>query len=294
MRYDLAIIGAGPGGLSAALNAKIRNKSVIIFGEDSKALSKSKSIKNYLGFKDLSGSDLNEKFKESLTSYDIKFSKERIQTVYAMGSYFALELKDKSMVEATSVIVASGIDLGKGLKGEDKFFANGVNYCATCDAALYRGKDVVVIGYNEESVEEANFTSEIVGSLTYVNMYKKDLDLNENIKLIEGEIPLAFKGEKKAESLVFKSGKEISADGFFIIRDSSKPERLIPSVKLEDGHIKVDRLMQTSIKGLYACGDIVGKPYQIMKAVGEGQIAGLEASKYISKVQRENKEKDKK
>ena len=76
MRYDLAIIGAGPAGLSAALNAKIRNKSVIIFGEDSKALVKSRSIKNYLGFTDISGKDLNEKFKTSLRSYDVKYSKE--------------------------------------------------------------------------------------------------------------------------------------------------------------------------------------------------------------------------
>ena len=102
MRYDIAIIGAGPAGLSAALNAKIRNKSVIIFGEDSKALVKSKSIKNYLGFPDISGSELNDKFKESLTGYDVEYSKERIQTVYAMGDYFALSLKDNTMVEAVS------------------------------------------------------------------------------------------------------------------------------------------------------------------------------------------------
>lgn len=284
MRYDLAIIGAGPAGLSAALNAKIRNKSVIIFGEDSKALVKSRSIKNYLGFTDISGKDLNEKFKISLRSYDVKYSKERVQTVYAMGDYFALSLKNNEMVEASAVIVATGIDLKKDLINEEKFFAKGVNYCATCDAALYRGKEVVVLGYNEESIEEANFTAEIVEKLTFVNMYKKGIKLNPCIEVIEGEIPYGFVGETRAESLEFKSGKKIQADGFFIIKDSSKPQRLVPSVKISDNHIEVDAKMATNIRGLYAAGDITGLPYQLMKAVGQGQIASLNAVRYITKI----------
>lgn len=284
MRYDLAVIGAGPAGLSAALNASIRNKSIIVFGKAPDSLVKSNSIKNYLGFPDIKGLDLYNNFKKTLEPYEIEYSEERVQTVYAMGSYFALEMKDSQMIESTAVVVASGIDLGKDLENEEKFFAKGVNYCATCDAALYRGKDVVVIGYNEESVEEANFTAEIVGSLTYVNMYKEGISLNEKIKVIEGEKPLGFDGDDKATTLTFKSGKKIKADGFFIIRDSSKPQRLLPSVKLKDEHIAIDDLMQTNIKGLYACGDIAGKPYQIMKAVGQGQVAGLEASKYITSI----------
>lgn len=289
MRYDLAIIGAGPAGLSAALNAKIRNKSVIIFGEDSKALVKSRSIKNYLGFTDISGKDLNEKFKTSLRSYDVKYSKERVQTVYAMGDYFALSLKNDEMVEASAVIVATGIDLKKDLVNEEKFFAKGVNYCATCDAALYRGKEVVVLGYNEESIEEANFTAEIVEKLTFVNMYKKGIKLNPGIEVIEGEIPYGFVGETRAESLEFKSGKKIQADGFFIIKDSSKPQRLVPSVKISDNHIEVDAKMATNIRGLYAAGDITGLPYQLMKAVGQGQIASLNAIRYITKIKSKQK-----
>ena len=187
------------------------------------------------------------------------------------------------MIEAKTVIMTTGIDLKKDLENEEKFFAKGVNYCATCDAALYRGKNVVVIGYNEEAVEEANFTSEIVGKVTFVNMIGRDVKLNENIDLIQGEIPQGFDGGLKAEKLIFKSGKEIEADGFFIIKDSSKADRLVPSIKMEDGHILVDKNMASSIKGLFAAGDITGKPYQIMKAVGEGQIAALTAASFLSK-----------
>lgn len=283
MTYDIAIIGAGPAGLSAALNSKIRNKSVILFGKDSEKLFKTKKISNYLGFSDVTGADLNQAFKDSLKDFEIKRDTRKVKTIYAMGSYFAIEIENENeMIEARAVIMATGIELKKDLANEEKFFAKGVNYCATCDAALYRGKKVLVIGYNDESVAEANFTSEIVGSLVFVNMTGKEVSLNEGIDLIEGEIPLGFEGTDRAEKLIFKSGKEILADGFFIEKDSSKPERLVPGIKMEDNHILTNKDTSTSIKGLFAAGDITGKPYQIMKAVGEGQVAALKAAAYLA------------
>lgn len=291
MRYDLAIIGAGPAGLSALLNAKIRNKSVIIFGTDSPSLENSESIKNYLGFGDVSGKELNDAFKKSLEAYDYEKSDQKVQQVYAMGDYFGLMLKNNDMVEATSVIVATGIELKKDLINEDKFFAKGVSYCATCDAALYKGKKVLVIGYNEESIEEANFTSEIVDELIFVNMYKDDIKLNDSIEVISGEVPVEFIGEDRASVLKFKSGKEISADGFFIIRDSSKPSRLVPSVETDEEHIIVHDNCRTNIRGLYAAGDVAGRPYQINKSVGQGQVAALDAAKYISLLKKDSFDK---
>lgn len=282
MAYDIAIIGAGPAGLSAALNSKIRNKSVILFGKDSEKLVKSKKIYNYLGLEDMKGSDLNEALKNSLKNYKIERDERKVKTIYAMGEYFAIEIEnDSEMIEAKSVIMATGIELKKDLINEDKFFAKGVNYCATCDAALYRGKKVLVIGINDESVSEANFTSEIVGELVFVNMTGKDVSLNPNIEIIEGEIPVGFDGSDRAENLIFKSGMEIAADGFFIIKDSSKAERLVPGIKMEDNHILTNKDMSTSIKGLFAAGDITGKPYQIMKAVGEGQVAALNVCGFL-------------
>ena len=282
MTYDIAIIGAGPAGLSAALNSKIRNKSVILFGKDSEKLVKSKKISNYLGIEDIKGSDLNEAFKNSLKNYKIERDERKVKSIYAMGEYFAIEIEnDSEMIEARSVIMATGIELKKDLINEDKFFAKGVNYCATCDAALYRGKKVLVIGINDESVSEANFTSEIVGELVFVNMTGKDVSLNPKIEKIEGEIPVGFDGSNRAEKLIFKSGREIAADGFFIIKDSSKAERLVPGIKMVDNHILTNKDMSTSIKGLFAAGDITGKPYQIMKAVGEGQVAALNVCGFL-------------
>ena len=292
MRYNLAIIGAGPAGLSAAVNASIRNKSVIVFGLDSPAISKTEGIKNYLGFGTISGEELNENFKKTLEGHDIEKSTEKVQQIYAMGDYFAIILKGDKMIEATSVIVATGIELKKDLIGEDKFFGKGVSYCATCDASFYKGKKVVLIGYNEESVEEANYTSEVVDKLIYVNMYKENPELNDDIEVINGEIPVEFVGENNPTTLKFKSGKEIEADGFFIIRDSSKPERLVLSIKTDDEHIIIDNNCRTNIRGLYAAGDIAGRPYQINKAAGQGQVAALDAAKYITLVESEKFSKE--
>ena len=279
MRYNLAVIGAGPAGLSAAVNASIRNKSVIVFGSDSPAISKTEGVKNYLGFGTISGAELNKNFKKTLEGHDIERSNEKVQQIYAMGDYFAIILKGDKMIEATSVIVATGIELKKDLIGEDRFFGKGVSYCATCDASFYKGKKVVLIGYNEESVEEANYTSEVVDKLIYVNMDKENPELNEDIEVINGEVPVEFIGEKNPTKLKFKSGKEIEADGFFIIRDSAKPERLVPSIKTDNEHIIIDKNCRTNIRGLYAAGDVAGRPYQINKAAGEGQVAALDAAK---------------
>lgn len=287
MDYDLVVVGRGPAGIAAALNAAIRKNKVLIIGKDSKALSKSPSIKNYLGFTDIKGSDLNKKFLEQIKDYDIDMKDEKIKSVYAMGDYFAIDF-GSYMLKSKACIIASGIDMGKSIEGEDKFFAKGISYCATCDAALYKNREVVVIGYNEESIEEVEFINKVSSKTTFINCYKKDMNLSSDIKVIDNK-PLKFHGNLKAESLELDGGDKIKADGFFIIKSSSKPKSLVPSVKMDDKHILVDRDMKTNISGLFACGDITGKPYQINKACGEGQVAGLNASSYIRNVSRETK-----
>ena len=140
-RVDIAIVGSGPAGLSAALNAKIRNKSFIVFGNNnlSNKVTKASKINNYLGFYGVTGKDLAEKFKEHINSMDIKITEERVNNIYAMGDYFAL-ISGENMFEATTVILATGIQYGKPIKGEEEYLGRGVGYCATCDAPLYRDK----------------------------------------------------------------------------------------------------------------------------------------------------------
>ena len=122
MRYDIAIVGSGPAGLSAAINAKIRNKNIILFGNDnlSNKLIKAPSIDNYLGYYDISGEDLKNKFEEHIKNMEIEVVSKKINNIYAMGEYFALMSGD-DMFEATTVILATGVEYGKPIKGDEEF-----------------------------------------------------------------------------------------------------------------------------------------------------------------------------
>lgn len=278
--YDIAIIGSGPAGLSAAINAKIRNKNIIVFGyEDfSSKLIKAPKINNYLGFHGISGLELKEKFKEHIEAMNIEITYERVNNIYAMGDYFSI-MVNETIYEAKSVVIATGIEYTKPLKGEEEFLGKGVGYCATCDAPLYRNKVVTVIGYNKEAEEEANYVSELASKLYYIPMYISNYNLSDNIEVIE-EKPIDIIGKDRVEKLILSS-KELETDGLFILKDSISPAQLVPGLLMEEGHIKVDRTMKTNIEGCFAAGDCIGRPYQYIKASGEGLIAALSAVSYV-------------
>lgn len=281
-RYDIAIVGSGPAGLSAAINAKIRNKNIIVFGssELSGKLIKAPKIDNYLGLPGITGIQLKDRFQQHVANMGINITYERINTIYAMGQYFGVAVNEK-MYEASAVILATGIEYTKALKGEEEFLGRGVGYCATCDAPLYRGKVVTIIGYNKEAEVEANYVNELSKKTYYIPMYKESLNLSENIEVVRDKV-VEISGGNKVEKVILKS-KEIVTDGVFVLKDSIAPDKLVPGLIMENGHIKVDMDMKTNIEGCFAAGDCVGRPYQYMKAAGQGQVAALNAVFYIDK-----------
>ena len=287
-RYDLAIIGSGPAGLSAALNAQIRKKKFIIFGtnELSGKLTKAEKINNYLGFYGKSGKEIRDEFNNHLKSMDIKITEEKINNIYSMGEYYALMANDK-IYEATAVILATGVNFGKPLKGEEQFLGKGVGYCATCDAPLYKDKIITIIAYNKHDEDEANFMGTIASKVYYIPMYKEEVEVDDSIEVVF-DIPKEIHGDNKAEKLILKNS-EIITDGIFILRDSVSPGQLVPGLEMDGNSVKVDRKMQSNLKGCFAAGDIVGAPYQYIKAAGEGNIAALSAVSYIDNLKRTSK-----
>ncbi|BAH05313.1 NAD(P)/FAD-dependent oxidoreductase [Clostridium kluyveri] len=281
-RYDIAIIGSGPAGISAAINAKIRNKDIIIFGNEelSDKLIKAPKISNYIGLPDITGLELKSKFQNHLDVMGINITFEKINSIYAMGQYFALAVNEK-MYEAKAVVLATGVEYTKPLKGEQEFLGRGVGYCATCDAPLYKDKTVTVIGYNKEAEKEANYVSELASKVYYIPVYRENPNLKDNVEVIQDKV-LEIYGTDKVERVVLKY-KSISTDGVFVLKSSIAPDQLMPGLILETGHIKVDVNMRTNIEGCFAAGDCTGKPYQYMKAVGQGQIAALNAVSYLDK-----------
>lgn len=284
-RYDIAIIGSGIAGMSAALNAKIRKKDFIFFGSKdmSNKLIKAHKINNYPGFFDKSGAEIKDEFQKHMDYMDIKITEDNVLNIYSMGDYFIIMSK-KGQYEATSVIIATGVNFGKVLKGEKEFLGRGVGYCATCDAALYKDKVVTIISYSKEEENEANFLASIASKVYYVPMYKKDIDVGKSIEIVN-DIPVEIKGNDFANELILKKSK-IETDGIFILKESSDPGQLVPGLEIENNHIKVNRLMETNIRGCFAAGDIVGAPYQYVKAAGEGNIAALSAVSYVDNLKR--------
>lgn len=283
-RYDIAIIGSGIAGMSAALNAKIRKKDFIFFGSKdmSSKLVKAHKINNYPGFFDKSGSEIKDELQKHMDYMDIKITEDNVLNIYSMGDYFIIMSK-QGLYEATSVIIATGVNFGKSLKGEKEFLGRGVGYCATCDAALYKDKIVTIISYSKEE-NEANFLASIASKVYYIPMYKEYVDVDKSIEIVN-DIPVEIKGNDFVNELILKKSK-IKTDGIFILRESSDPEQLVPGLEIENNHIKVNRLMETNIRGCFAAGDIVGAPYQYVKAAGEGNIAALSAVSYIDNLRR--------
>ena len=269
-RYDIAIIGTGPGGLEAAITAKLRNKDIILFGtkELSPKITKAAEIRNYLGLPSISGEALAKAYTDHLEAMEIKINETRINAVYAMGDYFVLQSADQ-MFESKSVIISTGVVAGRPFPGEDENLGSGVSYCATCDAALYKGKEAVVIGYSENA-----------DKVTYVALYKDVSELANNIEVITGNVPKEIIKEGDKMTLVTNKDR-FTSDGIFILRDAVSADKLVPGLLMEDGHILVKRDMSTNIDGVFACGDVTGKPYQYIKAAGEGNVAALSAVSYL-------------
>lgn len=281
-RQDVIVIGAGPAGLSAAITLKIRNKSVQVIGNAriSAKVEKAHEIQNYLGLCAIKGSDLAKRFSQHAESMGVEIIDDQVLTVYSMGDYFSISTKSNQIYEASSVILATGVNFGRPYPGEEQFLGRGVSYCATCDAPLYKGKKVVIIGASPKEEEEAAFMAEVAEKVIYIPTYKEEVSLPEDIEVVR-DVPVEIKGGMKADMLVLKE-QEIKADGIFILRDSVSPAQLVPGLLVEENHISVNRKMETSIKGCFACGDIVGTPYQYIKSAGEGNVAALSAVSYLS------------
>lgn len=282
-RVDIAIIGAGPAGISAAVNAKIRNKSFILFGSDSLShkVDISQEINNYIGFPQISGKELNESFKSHLQKMDIAVTNETITGIYNMGKYFML-FADQKEFEAKSVILSLGAETVKPIKGERELLGKGVSYCATCDGNLYKGKTIAVFCDTPELEEETVYLSEIAGKVYYCANFKSTLE-KDNIVKLDGKISAVY-GENRVESIELKNGDVIAVDGVFFLKQAVAADVLLHGLETENGRIVVDRNMKTNIKGCFAAGDCTGTPYQIAKAVGEGNIALHSAVSYLAEI----------
>ncbi|MCH5142239.1 MAG: NAD(P)/FAD-dependent oxidoreductase [Clostridiales bacterium] len=281
--YDIAIIGSGPAGISAAMNAKILNQNFIWFASlsVSKKVGQAALVKNYLGLPDVSGEELSKAFLNHAKSLGIKPVDKVVNGVYSGGNCFTL-LSGTEDFTAKTVILCLGVDTAK-IEGEERLVGRGISYCATCDGFMYRGKNIAILCTDKRFEHEIEFLCSVANKAYVMPLYKGYEIKSQNAEILL-KSPIRFEGEKRLEKIVFKDGS-LEIDGLFILRSSVSPSILLHGLEMDEGHIVVDRAMQTNIKGVFAAGDCTGRPYQYMKAAGEGNVALHSAVQYLSEIE---------
>ena len=264
---DVVIIGGGPAGLSAALTLRARGKTVTVVtaGETGSHLYKAERVENYPGLPGASGRDLLQAMTAQAKAQGAEFLHGRATSPMPLSGRFGVAVGSEYL-DAGCLIVTSGISMGRPYPGEAEYLGRGVSYCATCDGMMYRSKPVAVIGLCDDAPEEADFLGRIGCQVEYFDKTRaKDYEI---------------RGEQTVTTLI-ADGAEYPVQGIFILRSGVAPTSLLPGLETENGAIKTDRSMSTSIPGVFAAGDCTGAPYQAAKAVGEGNIAALSAVKYL-------------
>ena len=281
--YDIAVIGGGPAGLSAAVQGRARGRSVLVVSGDSRdnPLYKTERIDNYLGFYHSTGAQLLERFRDHARQMGVEEKEGRVLNIMPMSGTFYLSIGSE-MEQARAVVLATGVVRSAKYPGEEAHLGAGVSYCATCDGMLYRGKEIVVVGLAADAPAEANWLREIGCKVTYVGPGQPE-GLRPDIPAVKaGQVEVL--GERKVEGLRAGSAV-IPCEGVFILRSSMAPTDLLPDLELEGNYLRVDRNMTTNIPGVFAAGDCTGLPLQVSKAVGEGQMAGHRAAEYVEQLE---------
>lgn len=270
---DILILGAGPAGISAALTARARGRRVLVISNppQTSALAKAKQVDNYPGLTGLTGAAVLENMTAGLTAQGIELVTGRVTAAMPMKTGFMVSV-GQQVYTAGALILATGSALAKPFPGESELLGRGVSYCATCDGMLYRGRAVAVLGLGAEGRADADFLQSIGCQVTYFD--------KTTAKRYE------IQGGSQVTALV-ADGTEYPVDGVFILRDTVAASVLLPGLQMEAGYIAVDEHMAGSIPGVFAAGDCTGRPYQIARAVGQGNIAALSADAYIKEKEQE-------
>lgn len=280
--YDVIIIGGGPAGVSASLYAKRSNLNVLLIHNGVSNLDKAVKIDNYYGFKDgISGTQLYNDGLLQAENIGVIVKKEEVTSILFNDNGFRVKTP-LNMYNCNSIVIATGNrKVSPNIDGLNKFEGKGVSYCAVCDSFFFKNKKVCILGSGEYAIEEANVLSNVTDNVTILTN-GENIKVNTKFDVINKAIK-KVDGYNKLNKVVFDDDSEIDTDGLFVALGEASAIDFAKSLGIiVDGiNIKVNSDMSTNIKGIYACGNITGGLLQVSKAVYEGTLAGLNASKYV-------------
>lgn len=287
MIYDLIIIGMGPAGISAAIYAKRSGLNVLVFEKNMPGglMNITNKIENYPGLSSISGFDLSKKMFEQLISLDIEYKMEEVVSITSKDIKVIKTKKHK--YKTKTVLIATGRESRKlKLPNEDKLRGKGISYCALCDAPLFKGKKVAIIGGGNSALTEALYLSKIVKEVIVINrgdflvaddILEDDIAERKNIKvLLNRKIVSLEEKDGYLSGIKLDNNEILEVEGLFVYIGYEPKTDFVKDLDIINAmnYIKVNDKYETKAKGIYAAGDIIDKDvYQIVTAVSEGAIA---------------------
>lgn len=300
-KYDVIVIGAGPGGLTAALYASRANLSVLILdrGLYGGQMNNTDAIDNYPGFTEIKGPELGEKMYNSVMKFGSEFEYGDVQSVTIDGDNKVVKT-DTGEYSAPALIIATGADHRHlNVPGEEEYSGKGVSYCAVCDAAFFKDEDIAVIGGGDSAIEEGIYLAQSAKSVTVIHRrdqlraqptLQKRAFANDKINFIWNGITESIDGDgQRVTGVTYKDKetgeeKQLATRGVFIyvgVIPQTVPFKEL-GITDEQGWIPTDDHMRTKADGIFALGDVRAKDLrQIANAVGDGSIAGQAAYNYL-------------
>ncbi|MCH4056607.1 thioredoxin-disulfide reductase [Lapidilactobacillus gannanensis] len=306
-KYDVIIIGAGPGGMTAALYASRANLSVLMLdrGIYGGQMNNTAAIENYPGFASILGPELGEKMYASATQFGAEYTYGTVKSVVDHQDHKTI-ITDDGEYEAKAVIIATGAEHRHlGVPGEEQYSGRGVSYCAVCDGAFFKNKEVAVIGGGDSAVEEGIYLAQLASKVTIVHrrdslraqkILQRRAFANEKIEFVWNADVQEIVGDDQKITAVHYRDKvtneehDLPATGVFIyvgVEPMTAPFKDL-GILDEAGWIKTDETTHTAVPGIFAVGDVRQKHLrQIANAVGEGGLAGQAAFDYLQELQDE-------
>ena len=282
--YDVIVVGSGPAGISAAINVANRKRAVALMGGQAPfgRIRKAPWIANYPGFTSASGEELAAAFERHLDEFDVPVIGEKVSKIIADEDGFVV-FGEREVYHAGAVVLATGVYREAEIEGEEDLVGQGVSYCVTCDGRLFAGRRAAFISYAPEGEEEASALAEDFGvEVTYLPLYQGDYRLPKGVRVLPGARPRRL-ARVDGHMLVSLAGEDLQVDAVFVYKNSVSPRTLLEGLASDGRHVTVGRHMETAVPGVFAAGDCAGEPYQTAKAVGEGQVAALEAVRFLRK-----------
>lgn len=280
---DVVIIGSGPAGLSAALYILRAGFTVTVIGKDNGALEKAESIQNYFGLEHpISGHELVEIGKKQVRDLGGTILQDEVVGIKWDGNYAVSTVKE--VIPARTIILTTGASRRRmKIKNIDRLEGYGVSYCAICDAFLYRGRDVAVLGNGEYALHEIQELINITGQITLLtNGLEPAADFPSEVNIITTPLE-ELTGDQYLESIRFQDGTSLETACLFVALGTAKGSDLARKlgIRLEDERIIVNEQMDTGLPGVFAAGDCIGGILQVSVAVGEGAKAALSCIRYL-------------